>query len=140
MSTETKVLKRCSKCGEMKAQEEFHKSKQDRFSVKCWCKECMSIYAKQWRKKHPEYTKEHRHKKENPETHRKRMMYYNRMCRAELKDSYIRQLCRFRGIPVTPIAIELERELIRVRRFLCEFKKWRKDHESDHPVVEGKQF
>ncbi len=61
--------KKCSKCGEVKPLSEFNKSKSRKDRHADWCKECLNIYSKAYRKANPEkilaYNKAYR--KANPE-------------------------------------------------------------------------
>ena len=51
------TMKTCSKCGESKSREEFHKYKSSKDGVKSHCKECVSDSMKKYHKKNPEKRK-----------------------------------------------------------------------------------
>jgi len=49
------VLRLCPRCGNTKAEAEFYKTHP-------WCKSCVRIYTREWRRKNPEKTKATREK------------------------------------------------------------------------------
>jgi len=65
--------KKCSKCGEEKFVEEFHKDKRAKSGFCSACKKCCDEYKKKWRKNNPEKAKESYKKwvKNNLEKNRK---------------------------------------------------------------------
>lgn len=58
--------------------------------------------------------------------------------RDNCSDSYIMSIVRANKTEMTPITIELTRQRIIMKRTLKEFKKWRKENESDNADVSRK--
>jgi hypothetical protein len=50
----TGLFKTCTKCGETKSVEDYHKAKKGKFGRSATCKACKAIWAKQDREKYPE--------------------------------------------------------------------------------------
>jgi len=50
-------MKTCSKCGQIKPETEFYKSKTLNDGLSPWCKECHKKSAREWHKVHPEKSK-----------------------------------------------------------------------------------
>jgi hypothetical protein len=65
---------------------------------------------------------------------------WNKKSILTLNDCYIKNKLKKRNIvTITPEIIELKRQQIIMKRTLNEFKKWRKENESDYTDVYGKQ-
>ena len=75
------VMKKCTKCGEIKHISKFYKSKNKRYGVRNDCKICHNKYSKKWREDNNDYlTKYHKkhyeEHKEDAEFKDKRKQYY----------------------------------------------------------------
>ena len=60
------VKKACTKCGVEKALEEFYFEKRRKDGRSCWCKQCIGISQREFRRS-PEYKKKHRAYMQRPE-------------------------------------------------------------------------
>jgi len=47
-------MKRCTKCGENKPPEAFHRNRSERDGVARWCRDCMSSAASSWYRASPD--------------------------------------------------------------------------------------
>lgn len=83
-------MKVCSKCGEEKELEEFHKNKSSKDGLQSRCKVCVREYLKQWRENNPEYMKQWR--EENKDRVRENVKRWQR----ENRDRYLRKLKKWR--------------------------------------------
>ena len=68
-------MKFCSKCKITKEIIEFNKNKKSRDGLSCWCKNCNSIYKKQYHKVNVDYCRKYR--KENRERIQKYQKEYD---------------------------------------------------------------
>ena len=89
--------------------------------------EANSEYVKdlirKWRVAHPDII--HKHRRKRIDT---------------LPDSLVKEYLKQQNILITPETIEMKRQQIIAKRTLKEFKKWRKEYESNHTDVSGKQL
>ena len=154
------MTKVCRKCGEAKDADTF-------FYRGCnVCKRCRAVEQKKWRQDNPEKVKQNRRNWENKnrEKVKQAKREYYKFQRAsgrwwdrdheksiqktrewwmksisELRDSYINQRLNRQNIIISDETSELKRQQLIMKRTLKEFKKWRKEHESDYENVYGKQ-
>ncbi|MFA6315660.1 MAG: hypothetical protein WC648_04835 [Candidatus Paceibacterota bacterium] len=162
-------LFRCPRCETYKEKEEFHKNCGLPHDIRSMCKRCGAEYKHKYRLDHKDKTKvmekNSRDRRKGKvksyeikyrKTHKEKLSVYAAEYRKvhgdalltrrregikHLSDSYIKAiLVHGRGIanPSTEV-IELNRQVIIMKRTLKEFKKWRKDYESNYTDVQGKQ-
>ena len=129
------MTKVCRKCGEAKDADTF-------FYRGCnVCKRCWAVKSKKWCQDNPGKINQYHRNWEN-----KNREKVQQKCRefwmksvSELRDSYINQRLNRQNIIISDETIELKRQQLIMKRTLKEFKKWRKEHESDYENVYGKQ-
>jgi len=149
------ITGRCIECASKKKREWYHDNFQrNRIHI--------NLYYKNKYKNLPENQKNilrQKSRKRMAETpieikrHRRKESYKNNKCkidmqnkirsreaRANLPDWYIRINLRKQGLYITKELIELNRQQLIMKRTLKQFKKWRKDYESNHTNVYGEQF
>lgn len=120
-------LKKCSKCGEVKEIEEFHKNTTRKNGKSSYCKKCFNriiseSYHKNQCNREKAIEKAKRWHANNPE----KVLEKNRKQRSELRSSYIRPLlhraCGIEYDDIIPQLIEAKREQLKAIRLLA---KWR---------------
>lgn len=87
-------MKVCPKCGESKPQESFHKDKNRKDGLSCWCKVCACKNSKRWAKENPDkvLSQKRKYNKEN----RLRINKYNDEIRKKYPDRHCaRQKLRY---------------------------------------------
>lgn len=128
------TTKKCSKCGEIKALNEFNKHKKVKCGYNSQCRACHKITRDRWNKSHLDrrceiqqayYNREkeeinakrRQHRLDNIEKYR----LYERRDTDTLSDSYVKQCLRFQGWckeDITPEIIEVKRLEILIKRHI----------------------
>ena len=129
--------KRCTKCGEVKGLEEFHRTSRTKSGAVAACKVCRLAHAKVYwevqKKSISARTVARRANNIDLENKRKRDYYHKHRSKnlnrakqraKDLPDSYVLQLLK---VPATPELIEMKRQQRLAHRALKEFQKLLKE-------------
>ena len=106
------VMKRCSKCGEIKHISKFYKMKNNKYGVRPDCKECHNKYKKKYNNDNKDKIK--KCQKEYNKTHKKERKVYNQKYYKEHKDTINKNCIKYQNN---------NKEKIRISR-----KKYREDN------------
>jgi len=141
------VDKSCSKCGQIKSLDYYHKDKTKRLGVSSACKTCVKSsrnndrkreyskeytirnkdkindYSRRYYIKMTSYEKrlaEHRKINRNPSVYKERKA----KSRFKIDDVYVKQVLRNANINISPETIQLKREQIKIKRLRKKLKDY----------------
>lgn len=120
----TEELFWCPNCMDYLDKEAFYPNVKRKYEIEFQCKKCVKHRRNLPMKKEKERQNSNKRKKKD---------------RLILRDSYIKSCLRRHGKARTPETINLKRQSIIMQQTLTDFKQWRKENESDHEYVHGKQ-
>ena len=145
----------CPQCQTYKARGEFGVDNTKKMQLPSACKQCRNMIRNQWRIENPEKNREEYRKYQrdpdkrrlrdkiwriaNLERHRKSVNARSRKAVEEINNSYAIKRLHSCGINPSPETIEIKRQGIIMHRTLNQFKKWRKENESNSEHVYGEQ-
>jgi len=134
------IMKKCSKCGELKPLSEFYTDNRSKYNKTCWCKICTNTSVKIYKNNNKNKIKEKRktyqeknkvkisvykktYRRENREKIHAQQKKYDKKYSEKLNDCYIKGLLTVRNnLKVKDIPLELielkrkQIELIRLKR------------------------
>ena len=139
-----RMVKKCTKCGEVKGVEEFGKKRRDKKLVRSACTKCCTEYIREWKQKRYHECQEYRERMLKRDYERKRKLYHEcqeyreLMSRLNMKnssksvknltDSYVRKRIRsLKGFYLQKE--EISSELMDIYRLYLQAERMRRDGE-----------
>jgi hypothetical protein len=122
-------MKTCSKCGESKPFEAFHRDRHCSDGMRLWCKPCAKAARKAWHDANPEKVKAER-KAWKDANHEKVKAWYV-AAREVMQPSYIASKLHIPVKDLTPELLALKREQLEIHRLAREAKQKLKELQNE---------